>query len=344
MGSFYHTISPFIVRFSEDVGIRWYGMTYLLSFAAAYFILTKLAKAGRSPLAAERVADVLLTLIIGVLVGGRIGYCLFYEQRLLTEFDGSFPFWGVLKLTKGGMAFHGGLLGVIIAAWYVARGVQRPDGTRVHSMRLLALYDLLALATPSGIFLVRCANFINGELFGKIVSPAGEPGPWWAVKFPHEITSGQELRLDVEHQLKLQELLASQRLPGESIGQGAERLMGKILSGDHALAAKLEPLISARHPSQLYEAFGEGLVLGVLVWVAFLFKPRVGVIGSVFLLGYGTARFVSEFWRLPDSHLAGHSIMGLSRGQFFSSLMLLTGVVILAWIFRPSAGKTLVAP
>jgi phosphatidylglycerol:prolipoprotein diacylglycerol transferase len=120
--------------------------------------------------------------------------------------------------------------------------------------------------------------------------------------------------------------------------------VAKILSGDHALAAKLEPLISARHPSQLYEALGEGLLLGLLVWAAFLFKPRAGVIGCVFLLGYGTARFVSEFWRLPDSQLVGHSILGLSRGQFFSSLMLLTGVVILAWIFRPSAGKAAVVP
>ncbi len=338
LASYYHTMDPIIFRIYGDLAVRWYGVGFIASFTVAYFVLRYLARTGRSPLAENRIFDVLLSLVMGVLLGGRLGYCILYEHSLITSFNSSFPFWGVLRLTQGGMSFHGGLAGVLIATMLVSRGTKNPDGTRTGKMSPLALFDALALATPFGILLVRCANFINGELLGKIVSPPGQPGPWWSVKFPHEITSGQELQLTSEQSAQLETLIRTQSLASDkSIDEAANRLLSRILAGDNALAAKLEPFISSRHPSQLYEALGEGLCVGIILWLAFLFKPRIGIIGPLFMMTYAISRFVSEFWRLPDSHLAHQHIMGLSRGQLFSSFMFLLGAGVIAYVL--SRGK-----
>ena len=214
----------------------------------------------------------------------------------------------------------------------VCRGKKNPDGTRTGKMSPLALFDALALATPFGILLVRIANFINGELLGKIVALPGQVGPWWSVKYPHEITSGQALQLTPEQSAQLELLIRTQSLATDkSLEDAANRLLSNILAGDNALAAKLEPFISARHPSQLYEALGEGLCVGIILWIAFLFKPRVGIIGPLFMMTYAISRFVSEFWRLPDSHLANQHIMGLSYGQFFSTFMFLLGAGVISY-------------
>ncbi len=331
LASFYHTLDPIILRIFGDLAIRWYGLGFIASFTIAYFVLQFLARKSRSPLPENRIFDVLLSLVMGVLLGGRLGYCILYEHSLLTSFDVSFPFWGVLRLTQGGMSFHGGLAGVLIATLLVCRGTKALDGTRTGKMSPLALFDALALATPFGIFIVRCANFVNGELLGKIVSPPGQDGPWWSVKFPHEITSGQQLQLSPEQSVQLENLIRTQALPTDtSLDMAANRLLERIFAGDSVLAAKLGPFISARHPSQLYEALGEGLCVGLILWIAFVFKPRVGIIGPLFMMTYALARFASEFWRLPDSHLVHQHILGLSRGQFFSTFMfaLGAGVVI----------------
>lgn len=346
LASYYHTLDPIIFRIYGDLAVRWYGIGFIASFTVAYFVLRNLARTGRSPLAENRIFDVLLSLVMGVLLGGRLGYCILYEHSLITSFDSSFPFWGVLRLTQGGMSFHGGLAGVLIATMLVSRGTKTVDGTRTGTMSPLALFDALALATPFGIFLVRCANFINGELLGKIVSPPGQVGPWWSVKYPHEITSGQALQLTPEQSAQLESLIRTQALPTDtSIDSAADRLLSRILAGDNALAAKLEPFISARHPSQLYEAISEGLCVGIILWITFCFKPRVGIIGPLFMMTYAISRFVSEFWRLPDSHLVQQYIFGLSRGQFFSTFMFLLGAGVMAYsLTRKPSGSFVIPP
>lgn len=334
LAALYNTFDPFVFHISGDFGIRWYGLSYILAFVIAYFLMISLARSGRSQLSVQRIPDAMLALMAGVIIGGRVGYCFFYEPQILTSFTSSFPFWGLFQLQRGGMSFHGGLTGVIIAAWWFARGTRLPDGTNRDRMSLMHFLDVLALCTPIGLGLGRIANFINGELLGKVASAPGESAPWWAVKFPHELTSGQAL---VQTPAQLAEIrsLAAIAAPGEPDPDVAiSILVHKVLSGNHALAQQLEPLIAARHPSQLYQMLAEGLLTGSVLWIAALprwnlFPNRPGVIGCLFMVCYGCSRIVTELFRLPDSQLAVKTIMGLSRGQWFSVAMIIIGAILM---------------
>ncbi|MDR0901545.1 MAG: prolipoprotein diacylglyceryl transferase [Opitutaceae bacterium] len=161
-----HDLSPFVpfLRFSENFGVRWYGLAYVASFVAAVWLLTRYARAGRSQLPAAKAWDFILYIIIGVMAGGRLGYFLFYRPEDLLHEPLLF-----FKLWEGGMASHGGFAGVALAILLFAR---------VHKIPALHLGDLIATTAPLGLLLGRVANFINGELWGK---PAGH---WWCVIFP----------------------------------------------------------------------------------------------------------------------------------------------------------------
>jgi len=349
LASFFNTFDPFVFRISGDFGVRWYGLSYILSFVIAYFIMAGLARSGRSLLSVERIPDAMLALMFGVIVGGRLGYCIFYEPAILTSFDGSFPYWGLFKLQRGGMSFHGGLTGVIVAAWWFARGIRQPDGARRHAIPLMHFFDVLALATPTGLLLGRLANFINGELLGKVVAGPGEIAPWWAVKFPHELTSGQAL-IQTPEQMQRIHALAAIASPSEPDPETAiSTLLHKVLSGNHSLAQQLEPLISARHPSQLYQALAEGVATGLVLWILAmprwkLFPQRPGTVGCTFMICYGLGRIATELYRLPDSQLAVKTILGLSRGQWFSVAMIVVGAVLLAAMSRRSLPSQGVVP
>lgn len=160
----YPLIDPILVDLGP-VQVRWYGLTYVMAFAAAFFVLRDLSRRGRWPVATEKVGDVLFWGILGVFLGGRIGYILFYQIPL-----GDFEWGRIYKVWEGGMSFHGGLLGVVLAYWIYARKTKTPKGL---------LFDGLSLATPLGIFFVRMANFINAELPGRVWD-----GPW-AMRFPN---------------------------------------------------------------------------------------------------------------------------------------------------------------
>ncbi len=335
LAAFYNTCDPFVFRLFGDVGARWYGLSYVLSFIIAYFLLVRLARSGRSLLTAERVPDAMLALMFGVIIGGRVGYCIVYEPSILTSFNSSFPFWGLFQLQRGGMSFHGGLTGVIVAAWWFARGTQLPDGSRRNHIPLMHFFDVLALCTPIGLLLGRIANFINGELLGKIVAAPGQPAPWWSVRFPHELTSGQALAQTPQQFAQIETLarIAAPTEPDPDIA--ISFLLNKILSGNHSLAQQLEPLISARHPSQLYQAATEGLLTGFILWILAiprfgLFPRRAGVIGCTFMICYGMGRIFTELYRLPDSQLAVKTTAGLSRGQWLSVAMIVIGAILLA--------------
>lgn len=159
-----HDLSPFLVRFSGDFGIRYYGLAYLLGFVGAWWLLTAYHHRGRSPFNSAAIADLMTFVILGVLLGGRLGYFLLYQTATVA----ADPFM-ILRVWEGGMASHGGFVGVAVSLAWWARRQRIPFGR---------IGDLIATVTPVGLLLGRLANFINGELPGKVTTVA------WAVIFP----------------------------------------------------------------------------------------------------------------------------------------------------------------
>ncbi len=271
-----------ITLFGRDFALRWYAMAYLVGLIGGWRIIVALMRrpglwGGTAPMAPERVEELLTWIVAGVVLGGRLGFVLFYEPAYYLANPGQIPI-----LWQGGMSFHGGFLGVVVAAWLFARR---------NGIAPLRLADALAVATPLGLFLGRIANFINAELWGR---PTTLP---WGVVFPGE---------------------AAQTCPG---------VVGPC----------------ARHPSQLYEAGMEGILLGLaLLWLVRrggLRRP--GMAMGLFLAGYGLARFVVEFFRQADAqfvaagnpwgHVVGGPVWGLTMGQLLSLPMILVG---LAFVLR----------
>ncbi|MEL7182794.1 MAG: prolipoprotein diacylglyceryl transferase [Pseudomonadota bacterium] len=282
-------LSPDI--FSIDLGfftftLRWYAMAYITGILGGWFMArwaadhARLWPGDQSPMTRAQVEDIMTWVVIGVVLGGRLGYVLFYQPGYYLQNPA-----GILAVWEGGMSFHGGmLLTGILVIWYARR----------HGIRMLSLLDLTALATPLGLGLGRVANFINAELWGR---PTDVP---WGVIFP---------------------------------GQAAQ-------------ACATATALCARHPSQLYEAFLEGLVLlAALWWVALRGGlKRPGLIFGLFLAGYGGARIFVEHFRQADAQYIsadnplGHVLRlgdaGLTMGQVLSLPMLLAGLAVVLYVRR----------
>ena len=334
LGAWVHDLGPIAFQVGP-VAIRWYGLSYVLGFVAGWWLLTRLARRGLILIPPDRVADAAMLWVAGVVVGGRLGYAIVYDPSLFVTFQPSFPFWALLQINKGGMASHGGIVGTIIAAAVIARGFKNADGVRVGKSPGPHMMDTIAVVCPIGLGLGRLANFINGELLGKIVTmPGAGVGPWWAVKFPQEVLDEHAPVLTAQQRLDLSVLAAKNAMPGdEYFDQQYHRVLEAIWRGGERGAQvkqELAPLLAARHPSQLYQFLAEGVVLGAVLWWIWR-KPRnPGVVGSWFLITYGALRVLTEFWRLPDGHLAVQRMMGLSRGQWLSVLMVTLGLAFLA--------------
>lgn len=267
---------------SYSFSLRWYALAYIAGLLIAWRMVVALMRApgrwpgGRAPMAPAQVEELMTWVILGVILGGRLGFVLFYQPaRYLAD-----PL-AVLRVWEGGMSFHGGLAGVALAGilW-----------CRRHGVPLLSAADAFSVATPPGLLLGRLANFVNAELWGR---PSTLP---WAVVFPGE---------------------AAQACPEGWVGP------------------------CARHPSQLYEAGLEGLVLGALLaWLAWRTPAlrRPGLVAGVFLAGYGAARFAVETVRAADAQFVGpgnpmgHVLRlgeaGLSMGQLLSLPLVATGLVL----------------
>jgi phosphatidylglycerol:prolipoprotein diacylglycerol transferase len=168
-------LSPFAIRFWGNFGIRWYGLAYVLGFIAGGWLMMRYHRAGRSALPANQVSDFIVVLVIGVFVGGRLGYFLLYDLDLLMHEP-----LVLLRVWEGGMASHGAFVGVVLAVWWFARR---------HHFSFLHLSDVLVTTIPVGLLLGRIANFINGELWGKISNVQ------WAVIFPKSASPGMSLAL-----------------------------------------------------------------------------------------------------------------------------------------------------
>ena len=261
--------------------LRWYAVSYLAAFFFGFLIVRTFVLRQRSwkfktpPMELDQVESLVTYLILGVILGGRLGYVLFYNFNYFFQNPSD-----ILRVWDGGMSFHGGLLGVIFAAI----GFCRHNG-----ISLMSAADLIAVATPPGLFFGRVANFINAELWGR---PTDLP---WGVIFPGK---------------------AAQDCPN---------VVGPC----------------ARHPSQLYEAGLEGLLLGTVLILAALvggFKRR-GLITGTFFLGYGTSRFVVEFIRQPDAQFITeqnpfgyayhYAEFGVTMGQALSIPMIFLGAIIM---------------
>ena len=243
--------------------IRWYGLMYLVGFVLFVILGRKRARqnllTGWHP---RDIDDMLFYGVLGVILGGRLGYVLFYKPLyyLVHPLE-------IFQVWQGGMSFHGGFLGVLIGLWFYARKRGR---------RWLDVTDFVAPLCPLGLAAGRLGNFINGELVGRVTD-----GPW-AMVFP---------QVD--------------NLP--------------------------------RHASQLYEFALEGVVLFVILWLYASRHRPMGAVSGLFLLGYGTLRFIAEFAREPDNFL-GYLAGDLTMGQWLSLPMILTGFLMMIWSYR-RAGK-----
>ena len=309
----YPRIDPVALDLPGPLDLRWYGLTYLVGFAIAYFVLRWLAREEYLRLDPEAVGDLITALVLGVILGGRIGYTLFYGlDRFLEN-----PAY-ILRIWEGGMSFHGGLLGVLIAAAWFARK---------HRVPYLNLGDALALAVPFGIIAVRIANFINGGLYGRVASPDVP----WAMRFPTDPTA--------------RELLGA---------YGPMRVREQIIERAYetGLWEQIAPLVPLRHPSQLYQALLEGALLGLILWAVFAWARKrglrlpTGTYGGIFLMGYGIFRSFVELFRQPDQQFTGPddplgTVLGpLTMGQTLSALMILAGLSLLVWTWRRTGGPT----
>ncbi|MGR3638819.1 prolipoprotein diacylglyceryl transferase [Alterinioella nitratireducens] len=284
--------------FSIEIGsftfaLRWYALAYIAGLLIGWRLCVMavsrpaLWSGAGAPLDRRQIEDLLTWIILGVILGGRLGFVLFYqpEYYLANPLE-------ILKIWRGGMSFHGGFLGVATAGLVFSLR---------HKASVLSVADLLALATPPGLFLGRLANFINNELWGR---PTDVP---WAVIFP---------------------------------GDAAQDCLGVVS-------------VCARHPSQIYEALLEGLLLGtVLIYLAWRrgWLKMPGALTGTFLVGYGAARSFVELFRQPDAQFVapgnpvGHAIhfgdWGLTMGQVLSAPMILVGLALILYAVRQSRTAT----
>lgn len=260
----YPDIDPVLL----DIGplqIHWYGTMYLIGFALAWWLGTRRARQPGAVLSEAQVADLVFYGALGAVLGGRLGYILFYNPL---EYLGH-PLH-IFMVWEGGMSFHGGLLGVLLVLWWFGR---RPGSDNSKGPGFFAVADFVAPLIPPGLGFGRLGNFINGELWG---APTSLP---WGMVFPN---GGPE----------------------------------------------------PRHPSQLYEAFLEGLVLFVVLWW-FSAKPRPRrAVSGLFLLGYGGFRFLVEFVRSPDAHIGYLAFGWLTLGQVLSLPMIIFGALLLYLAYR----------
>jgi len=256
-------IDPDIIAFGS-IHIRWYGLMYVLGFAASYILTSRHPKAKMIGLQGQILESFFMHLFFGLLIGARLGYILFYQFENLSDMLAN-PL-EIIAVWHGGMSFHGGLAGCAAAGWWFSRK---------KGMSLAAIGDCVIVTAPIGLGLGRIGNFLNGELFGR---HSDLP---WAMVFPN-----------------------GGPLP--------------------------------RHPSQLYEALLEGVVLFIILWSIRKKDLANGTMVALFLILYGFFRFILEFAREPDAQL-GNIIGFLTMGQILSSLMLASGISILIFLNRRAA-------
>lgn len=284
-------ISPIAIQIGP-LAVHWYGLMYLVGFMVFLWLGRVLIERKKTRLTRDDLDDLLFYGILGVILGGRLGYVLFYKPSFYWEEPLS-----ALKIWEGGMAFHGGLLGVLVALFLFARKKQ---------YGFLEIADFVAPLVPFGLAAGRLGNFMNGELWGRVT----DPNAFWAMTFPR---TAQDADLSF------------------------------LQTNPEWLSTYLQFGALPRHPSQLYQCALEGLLLLIVLWTLANKKQPLaqGKLASLFLLGYGLARFVVEYAREPDSYLGFIDLFGLdfSMGQWLSLPMILLG--LLGFFYFGRSGKPL---
>ena len=339
LATYVHDFDPVIFSISEKIKLRWYGLSYVLGFAAAYYILLRLARRDLWVVAEEKVGDVVTyTAIFGVFLGGRIGYVLFYmlprpgglDQILENPLT-------IIAVWDGGMASHGGILGIMFFTLFYAWK---------HKLSWPGVGDGFAIVAPLGVFFGRIANFINGELYGTVT----DANKWWAVKFPKSLYEGDRENL----QAALRQAAVADPDKVGPILEPYGQLDGYFALPRRVFETQLEPIARenpevlqaladhtpARHPSQLYEGILEGLLVFLVLYVVRVKFPKLwhGVISGVFFILYAIFRIGVENVRQPDAE----EIFGVTKGQFYSFFMIAIGVgfLIYAWKSKKSLSST----
>ncbi|MFG0248648.1 MAG: prolipoprotein diacylglyceryl transferase [Phycisphaeraceae bacterium JB051] len=307
LAAYVHDIDPYAIMLWEDGPIRWYGLSYLLGFLLAYLQIRRIVSVGHSSLQPKEPADFVIVPAIGLVVGGRLGYVLFYSPDMLFRFTDSMPFWDVLAINKGGMASHGGIIGLIIACWYYSY-------RRKHS--LSHLLDLCAMTAPIGVFFGRIANFINGELYGRPCDPDFA----LAVKFPQEMeTWDNGLLTQVSR-----ELPAPDHVTNQGMYHYVHWFIKQVQNHNEKALEIARDWVTPRHPSQIYQALLEGLLLWLILVIIWR-KPRKPlVVSGWFCTLYAVFRVIAEFFREPDYGIG--LTLGLSRGQWLSFVLFAFGL------------------
>jgi len=290
--SILHTLDPFVFEIRPGIGPRWYGVSYAMGFLVAWLMVRWMARTGRTALRPAETGDFITWCILGAVLGGRLGHVLLYDRPLLWTFSSDIPWWGVLEIHRGGMSSHGGIAGVVLAVSIYARR---------HGFGALQLVDTAAFITPPGLMFGRLANWVNGELPGKVLPDAMQASPpWWSVKYPEE-----------------------------AMGIAPD-LVRAAYAHDAQAMAEVAAMVPARYPNNFIQALTDGpLLMAVLVLAAVVRPLRVGTLTGAFLVGYGALRNVSESLREPDPGV--FSVGPLTTPILVSIGMVVTGLAVLAW-------------
>ena len=291
-----HNLDPIIFRIYDSVGPRWYGLAYVLAFISSFLLFLWLAKRGYADLPVAKVGDFITgAALFGVIIGGRLGYVFLYNPEMLRA-----PM-SILRVWEGGMSSHGGMIGLLLFTLYYAHR---------HKISWRNLGDNLVVTAPIGLFFGRCANFINGELYGRATRVP------WAMQFPKEL---------LDHPMEADRAIASCTRIDPSLTT-PEAIIAAV-HRQPEVTITLRSILTPRHPSQLYEAFFEGIVLFAILWfVRTRARQPNGMLTGLFLVCYAIFRIVIEYFREPDATLIGP----FTRGQFFSFFLIAIGIGFIA--------------
>ncbi len=323
LATYIHQLNPEIFSIPDTpLALRWYGLAYVAGFLLGYYILRYLSSRDLYVMPKEKLGDFITWIgVLGVVAGGRFGEFFFYwlPREGWSGFAND-PLW-VLRVWEGGMASHGGIIGVCLVCLYYSRRYKLP---------LLPLGDGLAIVAPIGLCFGRLANFINGELYGRVAS-ADNP---LAMQFPRELHEISQTNLAAWHEMYQRVLQVPTLAPPAdaiTIPRVNEWLIEQSRESE-TLRDILSDYLTPRYPSQLFEAFSEGLIIFlVLITLRLVWKKApAGIFCAIFFFMYAVGRIVSEYYREPENDLW----MGFTRGQYLSFGVIGLGVFFLYLTWR----------
>jgi phosphatidylglycerol:prolipoprotein diacylglycerol transferase len=313
IAQYIHDLNPVALPIYGNLAVRWYGLAYLAGFVAGFLLLRHLARRSLWVLKPEKTADfIAAAAMFGVFLGGRLGYVFFYQlpeqgwSKILSD-----PLM-IFRVWEGGMASHGGILGLVIFTWFYAKK---------EKVTWTGLGDGLCVVAPLGLFFGRVANFINGELYGRIVEGVVP----WAVRFPLSLMKEPEsVQRDAWQ-------ACAEIEPSLADAQSMETLIA-VARKNPEVSQTLGDFLPPRHPSQIYEGLLEGaLLFAILWWVRTRYKNAPdGLLTGLFFALYAGFRIFGEQFREPDAALVG----SLTRGQFFSLFMFVFAALFLLHAWR----------